>query len=265
MLPFRLRFALKQIFSPVSRKRIRSVVSSPAEFYYILFRKLSPWSSHRTLMLRLKDGAVLPVEEFWTLFVFDEVIVEQCYELREVTALAPYDAVIDVGANIGIFSLRAKQLWPDAKILAIEPHPDNFRRLSKLIAMNKLQDVHPMQIGVGATCGSMNLYLAERNIAGHSMYKGAEAGAKSIPIEIRPLADLIQENGVHGRILMKIDCEGCEYPLVFSLTKDVASQISCMVIEAERSIEFSINEMLDKLRSFGFSVVDDGHLITAFR
>ena len=79
MIPFRLRFAFKRIFDSNYRNSIRSVVSSPSEFYYILLRKLSPWSSQKILMLHLKDGSAIPVEEFWTLFVFDEIMVDRCY------------------------------------------------------------------------------------------------------------------------------------------------------------------------------------------
>jgi FkbM family methyltransferase len=265
MFPFRLRFAFKRIFLSNYRNRIRSVVSSPFEFYYILLRKLSPWSSHKVFTLHLKGGGVIPVEEFWTLFVFDEVLVDHCYEGVEVISGAPYDAVIDVGANVGLFALRAKQLWPDAKILAIEPHPENFRRLQSLVAMNKLQDIRPLQVGVGERCGSAKLYLDPRNIAGHSMYKGAESGQEAMLIEIRPLADLIREIEPTSRVLVKIDCEGCEFPLISSLTVDVASRISCLVIEPERGIGFSLNQMLDKLQLLGFSVRDDGHFVTARR
>jgi len=266
MIPFRLRFAFKRIFSPNYRRRIRSVVSSPSEFYYILLRKLSPWSSHKALMLNLKDGSVIPVEEFWTMFVFDEIMIEHCYELAEAMSRGPYEAVIDVGANVGLFALRAKQLWPAAKVLAIEPHPDNFRRLERLITVNKLQDVQPKQIGVGEKCGSAKLYVDPRNIAGHSMYKGAETGQRAINIDIRPLSDLIDDvGGRSGKVLMKIDCEGCEYPLISSLTMEVANRISCIVIEPERGLRFALSEMLEKLRSLGFSVIDDGHLVTATR
>ena len=170
-----------------------------------------------------------------------------------------------MGANVGLFALRSRQLWPKASILAIEPHPGNFRRLETLVALNKLQNIRPMRIGVGEKCGSANLYLDPRNIAGHSMYKGAETAHTVMPIEIRPLADLIGEIDPGGRVLMKIDCEGCEFPLISSLTPDVAARISCIVIEPERGIGFSLNQMLDKLRFLGFSVRDDGHFVTATR
>src|SRR5208282_1225154 len=105
-----------------------------------------------------------------------------CYELPEVLRRAPYGTVIDIGANIGLFTLRSKQLWPEARVVALEPHPDNFQKLQEHIEINKLRDVEPMQAGIAEKCGCFDLFISPRNIAGHSMYKKtAESRSISIP------------------------------------------------------------------------------------
>ena len=263
MSSFRLSFAAKRLFSRSYYRKLCSVLKHPLHFYSVLVRKLPPFHS-RPIRLSLKNGDSITIPDFWTLFVFDEVHVDHCYELPEIMRRGPFEGIIDVGANVGIFTLRAKQLWPKAKIISIEPEPANFTRLSHLISQNSLNDVHPLQIGIGAECGCAELHLGGRNIAGHSMYKGAGSTA-SISIPIKTLAGILQEHNLRGRVMMKIDCEGCEHPLIQSLTTDVAKSISCMVIEPERGIGFSMDEMFSKLRALGFSVADNGHFVTAVR
>jgi FkbM family methyltransferase len=264
MVPFRLRFAAKRLFSLSYHRKLRCTVGNPLHFYSALLRTLPPGHRSKPVKLTLKNGYSIPIPDFWTLFVFDEIHIEHCYEPPEIMRRGPFDGIIDVGANVGIFTLRAKQLWPKAKIISIEPEPANFSRLSDLVAQNSLSDAHTLQIGVGAECGCAELHLGGRNIAGHSMYKTA-GSTETISIPIKTIGGILEEHNMEGRVMMKIDCEGCEHLLIQSLTPDVAKRISCIVIEPERGIGFSMDEMFSKFRDLGFNVEDDGHLVTAVR
>lgn len=61
-------------------------------------------------------------------FVYQEVFVDQVYT-RDFPDLPPAPCVIDVGANIGLFSLFIKQRYPQAQIHAFEPSPAHFELL----------------------------------------------------------------------------------------------------------------------------------------
>jgi len=264
MIPFRLRFAAERLFSLSYHRKLGSVLDNPLHFYSALLRTLPPGLHFKPIRLSLKNGGSIPIPDFWTLFVFDEVHIERCYEVPEIMRRGPFDGIIDVGANVGIFTIRAKQLWPKAKIISIEPEPANFARLSDLVSRNSLSDAHPLQIGIGAECGCAELHLGGRNIAGHSMYKNA-GSTETISIPIKTIGGILEEHNMQGQVMVKIDCEGCEHPLIQSLTPDVAKRISCIVIEPERGIGFSMDDMLSKLRGLGFILADDGHFVTAVR
>ena len=57
-----------------------------------------------------------------------EILHRDYYDLRKFSP-GSFDTIIDIGANIGMFSLYARFLQPLARIIAIEPHPAIFKIL----------------------------------------------------------------------------------------------------------------------------------------
>ncbi|HEY5406530.1 MAG TPA: FkbM family methyltransferase [Ginsengibacter sp.] len=56
------------------------------------------------------------------------------------------EVIIDGGANIGLVSIVFKEMFPDAKIIAVEPDKENFEQLKKNVAPYK--DIHTIQAGL---------------------------------------------------------------------------------------------------------------------
>ena len=56
---------------------------------------------------------------------------------------------VDIGANVGLFSLYVAATAPAARILAIEPEPGNFARLAFNIAANPEVQITPLQLALG--------------------------------------------------------------------------------------------------------------------
>jgi len=58
--------------------------------------------------------------------------------------------IVDIGANIGLFSLFARQICPNVKIISIEPHPEAYNRLCRNISnMNNIK-TYNMALGDGS-------------------------------------------------------------------------------------------------------------------
>ena len=68
-----------------------------------------------------------------TEFVYREIFVEQMYT-RAFRDMPAAPVVIDVGANIGLFSLFIKQHFPAAHILAFEPAPELYQLAARNLA-----------------------------------------------------------------------------------------------------------------------------------
>src|SRR6266851_1502192 len=124
MAAYRASWASKRVFSLSYFDSIRRVVADPLAFYLALALKIIPNLHTRPMRLRLTDDKVLEIGDFWSLFIFDEIFIQRDYEPPLVAQRRDVKTIIDVGANVGLFTLRAKQIWPDARVLAFEPDRD---------------------------------------------------------------------------------------------------------------------------------------------
>jgi FkbM family methyltransferase len=91
-------------------------------------------------------GELYHFEAIETIYFVDEVITRRIYCGNNIT-ISPGDIVLDVGANVGVFSLfAAKQ---GARVYACEPIPETFAALQKNVALHHLTDqIKPLNIGL---------------------------------------------------------------------------------------------------------------------
>jgi len=170
------------------------------------------------------------------------------------------DVVIDVGANIGYFTLLYSRLVGEkGKVIAFEPEPKNFELLKKNIEINNYDNVIIEQKAVSDSNGTLNLFLAD-NMANHKIYQLSESYDKSIPIESVILDDYLKEHNLTDKInFIKIDVEGAEYN-VFNGMKSVIAQSKNLKIFTEfmyRLIKISGSEPKDIvkiLQDCGFTI-----------
>ncbi|RLQ21534.1 FkbM family methyltransferase [Seongchinamella sediminis] len=146
------------------------------------------------------------------------------YESSLVLAfLAPGDVFVDVGANIGYFSLlAASRVGPDGAVYAFEPDPDNFLLLTNSVALNGKQGiVHVTRAGLAAVSGEARLYLSEDNLGDHQIFATDEA-RRSRAITLLNGAEYLAARS-ERLDLLKIDTQGSEYGVVAGLMPLLAS------------------------------------------
>ena len=116
------------------------------------------------------------------------------------------DIVLDVGANIGYYTLIfAKLVGTGGRVFAFEPEPNNFALLEKNIEINGYKNIQLFKKAVTSKSGKVNLYLNINTEGGHSIYKSKDSG-KRIEVESVCLDDFIDEKVD----FIKIDVEGSE-------------------------------------------------------
>jgi FkbM family methyltransferase len=131
--------------------------------------------------------------------------------------LQPGDIFIDVGANIGYFTvLAAAAVGEEGAVWAFEPDANNFALLESNIALNLQQDrAWPVQAGLSNAAGSGELFLSESNFGDHQIYAGDETRV-SQPITLYQGADFLQDKLT--RIdLVKVDTQGSEARVIAGL------------------------------------------------
>ena len=133
--------------------------------------------------------------------------------LMDSLELADDDVVIDIGANIGWYSLLAARLAGDKHVTVIgfEPDPVNFSLLEQNVAGNGAATVRCERLALADTNGAATLHQhSNANRGRHSLLPINAVG--STEIATRRLDDYWTENGFGTRVprLIKIDIEGFE-------------------------------------------------------
>lgn len=189
-------------------------------------------------MLRRRAAGDLFVDYGWGSLIYsgDGDAQELLYHLhqdewyrQDMAALRPLVApgmtVVDVGANLGFFSLMiAPLLRPGGRIVALEPSRRTFRKLSATIARNGLGDVvTAVNSGCAAAAGSATL----RQVSASSGNATILATGDGEEIALTRLDDL----GLDAVGLLKIDTEGYESEVLKGGTRLLGESRPMLFIE----------------------------------
>lgn len=156
--------------------------------------------------------------------IFNDIWLRRVY-CRENT-IRPNDVVIDIGAQIGLFSLFAASR--SARVYSFEPFPENFSMLKENIARNHLEDrVLPFRLAVWSTLGQVELYRSDLS-GSHSVMVRSSA---SVHAETTTLERIMNDHRIGRCGLLKIDAEGSEYPILYTTPRDVLARVDRISLE----------------------------------
>jgi FkbM family methyltransferase len=158
---------------------------------------------------------------------------------------------VDIGANVGLFSLFVASTARAARILAIEPEPGNFARLAFNIAANPGLPITPLALALGETEGTASIMLNARDRGGTRMVAdGAQAGG--VEVRCRPLLAVIAEAGLTGIDALKIDVEGAEDKVLVPFFRDAPAELWPRLIVIEDSSAEWSTDLFALLASKGY-------------
>lgn len=187
----------------------------------LLARQLENWDA---VWSAYEGGSAVPVLQFRDgrtfhhgprdapVFLFLEIFANRCY-----SRLAPARVngpVVDIGANIGAFTLEAAAKYPDAPIHAYEPDPVSRAVLQRNVSANGLdRRVTIWPEAVTAADGTLEFHQS-----GASLESGVHASsAAAIRVSAVSLSTVVLRlDGAAG--LIKIDAEGAEVDMLEALT-----------------------------------------------
>lgn len=121
----------------------------------------------------------------------------------------PGNVVLDVGANIGYYTLLAARLvGPTGRVYAFEPEPANFALLQKNVRANGCANVILEQKAVSNQNGKLKLYLSEQNKGDHQIFDSGEI-RPAVEVDTVRLDDYFRD--CTGAIdVVKMDIQGAE-------------------------------------------------------
>ncbi|MDX1540311.1 MAG: FkbM family methyltransferase, partial [Geminicoccaceae bacterium] len=239
---------------------------------------------------RLPNGLeIAHVNRYETEYLFKEIFDDRAY-LRHGISLDGAGCVIDIGANIGMFTMFVQHHCPDARIFSFEPGPKVFRALehnSRLLGAN----AKAFPYGVSDARGTAEFTFYEhstvfstfsadeaddqaaiRAVIENMVREGAGADgaadaevdrivdgllgqrleSETVRCELVSVSDIIRDNGIERIDLLKIDAEKSELPILAGIDDADWPKIRQIVIEVHDKVGDRIKEVLALLERRGF-------------
>jgi FkbM family methyltransferase len=133
--------------------------------------------------------------------------------------LSPGDVCVDVGANIGYFTLLAATLvGPNGRVYALEPAPDTHAALEAGIELNGFSNVTALCVAAGEADGEAVLDDHVHSVLSSIRGTGKDdTGADGLTVPVRSVASVIQSSDLPRLRLVKIDVEGYELEVLRGL------------------------------------------------
>jgi FkbM family methyltransferase len=183
--------------------------------------------------------------------IFKEIFIEEIYNKHNIE-IEDGDTVVDIGANIGIFSIYASSKVSRGKVFSFEPFEENYKILCKQIQSNNLINVFPYNLGVSSITGEQTLYLSPTNTGGHSIK--FDQGASSVLIKTITLSEFCKSNNIPRIDFLKIDCEGSEFEILEE-SPHILDRVKKLVMECHPYKNKSVEDMIELLEKHHFKVI----------
>lgn len=172
-----------------------------------------------------------------TLRVFKEFFMSDTYEIDFLISHLPKNSiVIDVGANIGMFPIRLLVDKPDITFYSFEPLPNNFSVLHHNIYSNSFlnERIHIFQKAVlGKKQDDLKIYFDKEQTYTDtsSLIPGFENNYDTLVTDCTTLEEICENNRIQNITLLKLDCEGSEYNILYESPIEIIKNIPFIVVE----------------------------------
>ncbi len=195
------------------------------------------------------------------------VLYTEIFRERDHAALPGFDGrnsdcIVDLGANIGVYTLKIKENNPACKILCVEPDPAMYSLLQRNIDANKIQETTLVNLAVAENNGEISLGTIPEcgGITGKylGVIKANSRGwidpkrIKTIQVRAKSLTSLVQDYSLSYIDILKMDVEGMELE-VLKGASPILGKIDKIVLEWHE--EGSKNELTRFLKENDFNLL----------
>ncbi|HRI78100.1 MAG TPA: FkbM family methyltransferase [Cyclobacteriaceae bacterium] len=226
--------------------------------YWNLFRFIRNWPlyfSHKqsktfTPARFITRGTALTfdVPTFELYLVFKEIFLTDFYSIDDwINTLPQTPVVVDVGGNAGYFSMLLLSKKPNTSVYAYEAIEENYKLYRNNIEINpvagKARVFH--RAVTGRPVESITLYKESNsdNSVTASVYQDFESqNLKAVTVKAISLEQILSDNNLDHVDLLKLDCEGSEYPIVYESSPEIWKKIKAIFLEVHNLDEDQRNE-----------------------
>jgi FkbM family methyltransferase len=163
------------------------------------------------------------------------------YDRKELRLLADHlghgDTFLDLGANIGFYSLMASgMVGSTGKVISVEADRDNFSLLQRNIELNGIRNIRPVNCGVADQPGTLRL---GRNLignrGGHSFLSDSD---DAVDVECLPLLEILRQQGIESVSAAKLDIEGMEYRVLAAFIRNAPASLYPQLVIMEDNVSW---------------------------
>ena len=175
--------------------------------------------------------------------------------------------VIDIGANVGYFSLSVFSIDPEARVWAFEPMPVNFELLKKYRSNFPQLNFEIVNKAVSHDGAAITLNYSDDNSFTTAASIFDSGGKDQVEVETVTLEDFMADNSIQQLDLLKLDCEGAEYQILYGLPLQLFNSIERIAVETHLGSEDNQNLLSLKafLESKGYATNALGSMIYAWK
>lgn len=195
--------------------------------------------------------------------LFKEIFLMDVYDIKKIAKrTVPNPIVVDIGANAGFFDYLLLSQVPGATIYAYEPLPGNIQMIKESIKNNPQlrQSIHLFESAVAGP-GHKKLPFHVENTA-HSQVVASlfpdfnARNTSSIEVEVTTLAEILESNQLHQVDILKIDCEGAEFDILYNTPGEVFERIRFITMEVHNldDQENNLESLVPYLENRGFDL-----------
>lgn len=200
--------------------------------------------------------------DFNALFSKDLDYESELFELLS-KRLKTYDAVIEIGANVGVytsfFSVLLGSLGLSTPVFAFEPSRKAFVRLLDNLAANNANNVYAFNVAIADESGFLRFFEPEGHLTNGSLAVDFASHFSGHVVEtIVPsfAADqLVELVSGYSNLLVKIDVEGAEEVVLKSLTSLILQKRPEIILEVLKSYEQRLNQISVLRENYDFYLV----------
>ena len=188
---------------------------------------------------------------------YDEVVVGDEYQITTNEQMKGRN-VLDIGANIGSFSILAAYLGAK-RVVSVEPVASVYNMLSDNITKSNLTSILPLKNVVTDVDGDY-YPIGVHDFSGvNSIYNTGNTSELVSSISLHSLLDSFDGDN----IFLKCDCEGAEYDIILNASHQDMLRVNRIVLEIHMDLHpaYKGSEIIEnKLKDFGFTL-DTSHQI----
>lgn len=222
--------------------------------YY--FAKLSFVSRNGTVVIKLRNGLKFKIHTGNSdINNITEIFATPAYT-KFLNSVSMLSNIVDVGANIGLFSIAAASRLTQGKVFSFEPNPYILPLLKENIALNNLASrIQIYPLGVAKHKGLFEMNFAPGDWGGASLFKDELTSAKSqeFKIDRLSLSDIFSLTKLESIHLLKIDAEGAELEILKGAKTPDFKKIRSIFVEYHEP-RVSPNDLSKILTQNGFTV-----------